>query len=406
MDAGRVYLIGAGPGDPELIPLKGIKALKKADVILYDRLVSIQLLKYAKPGARFIYCGKEAGHHTKTQEEINQLIVEEAKRDYCVVRLKGGDPSIFGRVGEEAEACVREHVPFDIIPGVTSGIAAATYAGIPLTHREYGSNVAFISGHRCASNETERNWAAIAGLDTLVVYMGVQELPQIRQELLAHGKSATTPAALVRWATTGDQQTCTGTLDNIADKAREMNFRAPAILIVGEVVNLRDLLNWYEPKPLFGRRLLVFGNSEQAEAGLEELTDRGAEVIEVPVRWSGHAHISAAQSKGSVDWNIFAEYMKEAVRGRPFHTLWIASLEGLEALQHAATIREDWAAQLRSVSELFCTGEEIAAKAKALGWHVTLTAGKNESPVVVFQNWLSQVKFYESALERRQSVAN
>lgn len=309
MKAGKVYFIGAGPGDPGLIPLKGIKALEEAQVVVYDRLASPQLLAYVKQGARFVFCGKEAGKHSMAQEEINEILVREALRGKKVARLKGGDPSIYGRVGEEAEACARHGIPFEIVPGVTSGIAAASYAGIPLTHREWSSNTAFVTGHRCAGNEgKETNWQAASGFDTLVVYMGVKNLPYIRQRLIECGKPPATPAALVRWGTTGDQHTLAGTLDNIASKAQEANFEAPAILIIGEVVRLRETLGWYEQKPLFGRKVLLF-QSEPATRGDGRLLEQwGAETAEVPVLSEPALEAERVlQAAESSDWIVFAD---------------------------------------------------------------------------------------------------
>lgn len=288
---GKVYFIGAGPGDPGLITLKGIEALNKADMIVYDRLASPQLLKHARPDARFVYCGKEAANHTLAQEQIEQLLIHEAERGHIVVRLKGGDPNIFGRVGEEAEACARQGILYEIVPGITSGIAAAAYAGIPLTYRGCSSGVAFVTGHRCAGHdEPQQDWKALAGMDTIVIYMGVGSLQQIREQLLAQGKPPGTPAALIRWGTTGDQQTLVSTLDQIAAKAREALFTAPAICIIGDVVKLRESLNWHETRPLFGRKIVVFQaltGSSPVHAKLSAadlLQELGAEVAEVPVR--------------------------------------------------------------------------------------------------------------------------
>lgn len=314
---GKVYFIGAGPGDPGLITLKGIEALNQADVIIYDRLASPQLLKHARRDARFIYCGKEASSHTLAQDQIEQLLIEEAEQGRLVVRLKGGDPNIFGRVGEEAEACAGQGIPYEIVPGITSGIAAAAYAGIPLTYRGCSSGVAIVTGHRCAGHEeTQQDWEALARMDTIVVYMGVGSLPQIREQLLAHGKPPGTPAALIRWGTTGDQQTLVSTLDQIAAKAREACFSAPAICIIGDVVKLRESLNWHESRPLFGRKILVL----QASAGsyppdgqssaANVLQELGAEVAEVPVHpvpAPDHHKIAVLNELDQVNRIVFAD---------------------------------------------------------------------------------------------------
>ncbi|WP_416148389.1 uroporphyrinogen-III C-methyltransferase [Salipaludibacillus sp. HK11] len=245
---GTVFFVGAGPGDPELMTIKGVKSLEKADVIVYDRLVNKALLDYAKPLTELIYCGKKPDRHLIPQDQINQILVDKASKGKNVVRLKGGDPGIFGRVGEEAEFCANHHIKFEIIPGITSGISAPMYAGIPLTHRELSSSCAFITGHKCVdSARKEIQWNKIAtSVDTLVFYMGVGNIEMIQEQLLLHGRSSTTPVALVRWGTTDRQSTLTGTLDNISQKVAEAKFRSPAIIVVGEVVNLREKLAWFE----------------------------------------------------------------------------------------------------------------------------------------------------------------
>ncbi|BCJ88441.1 uroporphyrinogen-III C-methyltransferase [Effusibacillus dendaii] len=243
--AGTVYFVGGGPGDPKLITVRGAELLKKADVIVYDRLVNPELLQYAKPDAKKIYCGKEAGHHSIPQADINLLLIQEAQAGHTVVRLKGGDPSMFGRVGEEAEECVRHGIQFEIVPGITSGIAAPIYAGIPLTHRDYSSSVAFLTGHFCERNEGKQvDWEKVSGVDTLVIYMGVKNLPQIQEQLLRF-KSPDTPVALVKWGTLPEQQRLVGTLQNIAEQVKQSNFTSPAIIVVGDVVKLHGTLDWF-----------------------------------------------------------------------------------------------------------------------------------------------------------------
>jgi uroporphyrin-III C-methyltransferase len=244
---GKVLLVGAGPGDPKLITVKGMEAIEHADVIVYDRLSNPELLKYAKGSAVSIYVGKTADKHTIPQEEINQLLVQHALAGREVVRLKGGDPSVFGRVGEEAEFCNEHGVPFEMVPGVTSGIAAPLWAGIPLTHRDINSSITFVTGHkRTDGRETEVNWTALAALETLVIYMGVGNLPFITEQLIAGGKKASTPVALIRCGTLPQQETLIGTLDTIVQQVQERAFKAPAIIVVGEVVRLRERLKWFE----------------------------------------------------------------------------------------------------------------------------------------------------------------
>ncbi|MED1205414.1 uroporphyrinogen-III C-methyltransferase [Heyndrickxia acidicola] len=240
----KVYLVGAGPGDPELITVKGLKAIKHSDVILYDRLVNPEILEYAKKDAEMIYCGKSPQHHAYTQEKINQLICKYAIQGKVVTRLKGGDPFIFGRGGEEAKELGARMIPFEIIPGITSGAAAPAYAGIPLTYREYSSNVAFIAGMTQSEDDIDQYWSRFKGIDTLCIYMGVKNLPVICSQLMKHGKSPETPVALIHWGTTVNQMTVTGTLETICNVAE--GIKNPAMIIVGEVVRLRSQLKWFE----------------------------------------------------------------------------------------------------------------------------------------------------------------
>ena len=234
MKKGKVYLIGAGPGDPGLITLKGIQCLKRADVVIYDHLVSEEILAYAQTSVRMIYAGKEGGKHTLTQDQINHALVEEAEKGLIVARLKGGDPFIFGRGGEEVEILAGKGIPFEIVPGVTSAIAVPAYAGIPLTHRSHSSTVAFITGHEDPTKEESHiDWKSLAGIETLVFLMGVKNLPNITSSLIAAGKSPETPAALIRWGTTAEQETLVGTLADLAQLAKTRGFKPPSILVVG-----------------------------------------------------------------------------------------------------------------------------------------------------------------------------
>ena len=280
----KVYLVGAGPGDPGLITLKGRESIQTADVIIYDYLASPTLLKHARKNAEMIYVGKKGGDHTLSQEEINALIVEKAEAGFTVCRLKGGDPFIFGRGGEEAEVLAAKNIPFEVVPGVTSAVAAAAYAGIPLTHRKLAATLAFVTGHEDPhKNESSINWDSLAaGIGTLVFFMGVKNLPDITQKLIAHGKSPNTPVALVRWGTTPGQQTLTGTLDNISERVMKAGLKAPAIIVVGEVVNLRETLKWFENRPLLGKRIIVTRAREQASDMVKRLSDLGAECLEFP----------------------------------------------------------------------------------------------------------------------------
>jgi uroporphyrin-III C-methyltransferase len=244
---GKVFLVGAGPGGPELITVRGLKVLQQASIVLYDRLVHPQLLQEAPADAKQLYVGKEESLHCVPQRQINQLLVAYARRGECVVRLKGGDPFVFGRGGEEAEALAAAGVPFEIIPGVSSALAAPAYAGIPVTHRRYASSFAVITGHEENGRETKHDWAKLAGaVDTLVVLMGLKTLPQIVSQLLSHGRAPDTPVALIRWGTRSEQETLVGTLQDIVGRAARRRFSPPVVTIIGEVVDLRDRLHWFD----------------------------------------------------------------------------------------------------------------------------------------------------------------
>ncbi|MDP4084278.1 MAG: uroporphyrinogen-III C-methyltransferase [Bacillota bacterium] len=244
---GKVYLVGAGPGDPELITVKGLKCIQQADVILYDRLVNSELLQHAKEGVQLVYCGKLPHYHTMKQETINSLLVKYAKRGYEVVRLKGGDPFVFGRGGEEAEECRRLNIPFEVVPGITAGIGASAYAGIPVTHRSLSKSFAFITGHQAGDREADHQWAHLAkAVDTICVYMGIAHLSTITKNLIANGKAPETPIALVNWGTIHDQKTVIGTLETIESRVKEAKISNPSMIVIGEVVRLHDKLNWFE----------------------------------------------------------------------------------------------------------------------------------------------------------------
>jgi uroporphyrinogen III methyltransferase / synthase len=281
---GKVYLVGSGPGDPGLLTLKAKECIEKADVVIYDYLANVVFLDYAKKNAERIYVGKEGGRHTLGQNEINRLIVEKASQGLRVVRLKGGDPFIFGRGGEEAQELVKAGIPFEVVPGVTSAIAVPAYAGIPLTHRDFTATVAFVTGHEDPSKETSNiAWDKIAtGIGTLVFLMGVGNLPKIAASLMEHGRSPDTPVAVIRAGTVPGQRTVTGSLGNIADIAQKEKIKPPAIIVVGDVVSLRKDLNWFEKKPLFGKRVVVTRAREQASDFVARLSELGAECIEFP----------------------------------------------------------------------------------------------------------------------------
>jgi uroporphyrinogen III methyltransferase/synthase len=311
MKKGKVYLIGAGPGDPGLITVKGLACLKKADVVVYDYLANEQLLGTAPAWAERVYVGKRAGGHTLAQEKINALIVEKAREGKTVARLKGGDPFIFGRGGEEAEDLARAGISFEIVPGVTSAIAVPAYAGIPLTHRNFTSTVAFITGHEDPTKENSRiSWDKIAtGAGTLVLLMGAGNLSLIAAELMKNGRDPQTPVALIRWGTLPEQETVIGKLCTIGEIAGK-KIQPPVIILVGEVVELRDRLNWFERLPLFGKKILVTRAREQASELSERLGELGAMPIEFPTievippgSWVDADH--CASQIEEYDWIIF-----------------------------------------------------------------------------------------------------
>lgn len=282
---GKVYLVGAGPGDPGLITVRGKELLERAEVVVYDYLASKKLLKHVPESAERIYVGKKGNvHHAHTQEEINQILVDHASAGKNVVRLKGGDPFIFGRGGEEIQEIQAENIPFEVVPGVTSATAAATYAGIPITHRDFTASVAFITGHEDPTKKKSNvDWSKLAtGAGTLVVYMGIKNLPIIVENLLEHGRDPKTPVAVVRWASTPEQRSVVGTLETITDVVAEAGIKAPALIIVGEVVSLRDTIDWFEKRPLFGKKIVVTRTRAQASELIHSLEELGADCLECP----------------------------------------------------------------------------------------------------------------------------
>ncbi|WP_432665689.1 uroporphyrinogen-III C-methyltransferase [Wukongibacter baidiensis] len=282
--SGKVYLVGAGPGDYKLITLKGLECIEKADVILYDRLINPKLLKYAKENVEIIYVGKAPNAHSYTQEEISQLILEKALEGNVVTRLKGGDPFVFGRGGEEALLLLEHNVPFEIVPGITSAISVPAYAGIPVTHRNVSSSFHVITGHEDPlKNKSSLDYEALGKLKgTLIFLMGVKNIESISSNLMKYGQSSERPVAVIRRGTTADQRILTGTLGNISQKVTEHGFKNPAIIIVGEVVNLAESLSWFDKKPLFGKRVLVTRTRTQASKLSEKIEELGGEAIEYP----------------------------------------------------------------------------------------------------------------------------
>ncbi|MFC4767880.1 uroporphyrinogen-III C-methyltransferase [Effusibacillus consociatus] len=298
MASGIVYLVGAGPGDPNLITVKGMNMLKKADVILYDRLCSPRLLSYAPPTAERIYSGKTPDKHTLPQEEINRLLVEKAKAGMTVVRLKGGDPSVFGRVGEEMAALAEHGIEYEVVPGITSAISVPIYAGIPVTSRGVATSFAVITGHEDPEKGTSGiDWARVAvAADTTVFLMGVGRLASIVENLIRNGRPADTPIALIRWGTWAEQETLTGTLADIVNKVEAANFRNPAVIVVGDVVHLREKIAWAEKKPLFGKRVMITRTRSQASELSQLIEEFGGEAYEFPV-----IRLAPPQDWGPVD---------------------------------------------------------------------------------------------------------
>lgn len=281
---GTVYLVGAGPGDPGLMTVRGLACLRQAGTVIYDYLANPVLLREAPVDATRIYVGKSKGRHCVPQEEINALLADHARAGRTVVRLKGGDPFIFGRGGEEARFLADAGIPFEVVPGVTAGLAAAAYAGIPLTHRDYTTSLAMVTGHLTSERDLDHvDWARLAkGVGTLVIYMGISNLGEIAARLISHGRAPETPVALVRWATTPRQETLTGTLADIAAKVAAGNFQPPAVIIIGAVVALRDTLRWFDNRPLFRKRILVTRAADQSAAMSEALQAYGAEPVACP----------------------------------------------------------------------------------------------------------------------------
>lgn len=246
---GFVYIVGAGPGDPKLLTIRGLECIQQADVILYDRLVNVELLKHAKADAELIYCGKEPGRHGLIQGEIHRVLVEQANLDKQVLRLKGGDPFVFGRGAEEAAILQQAHIPFEIVPGITAGIAAPAYAGIPVTHRDHAASFAIVTGHGCPEKEQDfLNWSALAQIDTVAFYMSIGNISHITKSLITNGKSETTPVAVIEWGTTKNQRTITGNLSTIAQDIQIHRITNPAMILVGEVVRVRDQITWFIEK--------------------------------------------------------------------------------------------------------------------------------------------------------------
>ena len=307
---GKVFLVGAGPGDAGLLTIKAARCLERADVVVYDYHLNAQVLGFVRSDAEFIYAGKRGGHHTMGQEEINATLIDRAKAGHTVCRLKGGDPFVFGRGGEEASALAEAGLEFEVVPGVSSSVAAPAYAGIPLTHRKVSSSFAVIPGYEDATKQGSFiDWEKLAtGVGTLVFLMAVKNVEELVQKLIENGKSPETPVAVIRWGTRPEQKTITGVLSEIAALMKQTEIRPPAVMVVGEVVRLREKLKWYETKPLFGHRVLV--TREHSAGTFATLEDLGAEIVEFPTieiapPASWRPLDEALGRVGSYDWIIF-----------------------------------------------------------------------------------------------------
>lgn len=279
---GTVSLVGAGPGDPGLLTVRGRELLMAADVVVYDALANPRLLNHCPPNAERIFVGKRATNHAMPQEAINTLLVDHARAGKSVVRLKGGDPFVFGRGGEECQALAAAGVPFEVVPGVTAAVAVTAYAGIPVTHRDFNTSVTLLTGHEKEGVPSNTDWATMAKLPCLTLYMGVKSLDGICKQLIAHGMPPTTPAATISNGTTPDQRTVVGTIADLAERVAAVKLETPALTIIGEVVTLRDSLNWFETKPLFGQRIIVTRSRATASQLSIDLESLGASVMEAP----------------------------------------------------------------------------------------------------------------------------
>lgn len=359
-DKGFVWLAGAGPGDPGLVTVKTMRCIAKADVIIYDYLANPLLLADARPDCEILYVGKRAGHHSATQDEINALIAEKALEGKTVCRLKGGDPFVFGRGGEEALHLHGLGIPFEVVPGVTSAIAVPAYAGIPVTHRGLSVSLRIITGHEDPTKEeSDYNWDEIASTEgTLVFLMGVRNLPLIREKLIAGGRSPETPAAIIRHGTSPKQRTLVATLDTLADKAKAAHFAPPCIIIIGEVGSLHEKLSWFENRPLFDRSVLVTRAQSQASGLASTLEELGAEVIQTPViRIESLADSAemrgAVRRAGEFDWLVFT------------------SVNGVDAFRKTLAL-EDLDVRVLAGVKLAAIGEPTADRLREIGLRVDL----------------------------------
>ncbi|AIQ14102.1 uroporphyrinogen-III C-methyltransferase [Paenibacillus durus] len=386
--AGKVYLVGAGPGDAKLITIKGMECIKKADVLVYDRLASPRLLKWMPPGGEKIYVGKLPDRHTMKQEEINQLLVDLALQGKTVVRLKGGDPTIFGRVGEEAELLRRNGISYEIVPGITSAISVPAYAGIPVTHRDYASSLSIITGHESPDKlDRSIHWDKVTNATgTLVFLMGVAKIGYISSNLIKHGRPPETPVALVRWGTRAEQETLIGTLADIEEKVKAANFGSPAVIVVGDVVKQREELKWAEELPLFGKRILVTRARSQASELVDRIEELGGEPYEFPVietvmpesAEKREAIASALTKLPEYDWVFFTSVngvefffrhlaeLKADIRGLSRARIAAVGPATAEALAQRGLMTEELPARFQAEGLIEAYGDRLLPGQKAL----------------------------------------
>ena len=361
--SGKVYLVGSGPGDPGLITVKGLEIIRSADCIIYDYLANPALLGEARPDAEVIYAGKRVHHHHIDQDAINALLVEKAGEGKVICRLKGGDPFVFGRGGEECLALVDAGIRFEIVPGVSSTSAVPAYAGIPITHRGIASDVAFVTGHEGPDKDISSiDWEKLAlGVGTLVFVMGITNLPTITKELISNGRDPETPVALIRWGTTAKQQTLIGTLADIADKAAAHGFKPPAIIVIGDVVKLREKLSWVEDLPLFGRRVIVTRAQTQTSKFSRALRELGAEPVEIPM----------IRTIEAPDYSTLDEAIVKQAKGASFDWIILTSVNGVTSFidrlsHHGLDVRA------LAGSKIVAVGPATAKRARAAGIHPDL----------------------------------
>lgn len=361
---GKVILVGAGPGDEGLLTLKGKLWLERADVIVYDYLANASLLRYSKTNAEIIYAGKSAGQNTLSQDQINDLLIQKAREGKTVVRLKGGDPFIFGRGGEEAQALKHADIPFVIVPGVTSPIGVSAYAGIPLTHRGLASNVSIITGSsEKGEDDISIEWDKIATrTGTLVFLMGARKLPQIAENLMKHGKSPETPIAVIQWGTTARQKTWIGTLGTITKITRKEKIAPPALTVIGEVVNLKREIDWFETLPLFGKAVVVTRTEEQADVFIRLLQEKGAEPVALPV----------IQIFPPEDWGPIDSALN---RLDQYHGVVFTSVNGVKAFMERLRLKDRDIRDLKGV-RVYAIGKKTESAVRDLGIRVDLVPEK------------------------------